>query len=166
MRALPLFFPCSWGCAYRSLQTICSWFQRQHYTARAPPAHREIQSTLVSLGDKGGDFLGSRQWIGAIELGFVLDSLLGVECKVITVASGAEMPGKAREIAHHFDTQGGRPFAARARAAARALPSASAWQARGEGCLRPVRRLLDQGMPEGLVTDVCWPVFPRQAHQS
>ena len=27
--------------------------------------------------------------------------------QVLTVASGAEMPSKAREIAHHFDMQGG-----------------------------------------------------------
>ncbi len=95
-----------WGCAYRSLQTLCSWFQRQHYTSRAPPGHREIQSTLAALGDKPAEFIGSKQWIGAIELGFVLDTLLGISCKVITVASGDEMPSKAREIAAHFDTQG------------------------------------------------------------
>jgi hypothetical protein len=95
-----------WGCAYRSLQTLCSWFQRQHYTSRAPPGHREIQSTLAALGDKPAEFIGSKQWIGAIELGFVLDTLLGVSCKIITVASGDEMPSKGREIAAHFDTQG------------------------------------------------------------
>lgn len=49
--------------------------------------------------------MGSKQWIGAIELGFILDTLLGVSSKVITVSSGADMPSKAREIAHHFDTQ-------------------------------------------------------------
>ena len=49
--------------------------------------------------------MGSKQWIGAIELGFILDTLLGVSCRVITVSSGAEMASKAREIAHHFDTQ-------------------------------------------------------------
>jgi Ufm1-specific protease 2 len=95
-----------WGCAYRSLQTIASWFLRQHYTTRAPPSHAEIQSTLVMLGDKGREFVGSRQWIGAIELGYVLDSLFGVQSKVLTVSNGSEMPSKAREIAAHFDTQG------------------------------------------------------------
>jgi Ufm1-specific protease 2 len=39
-----------WGCAYRSLQTICSWFRRQHYTAAEPPSHRAIQTALVKLG--------------------------------------------------------------------------------------------------------------------
>lgn len=51
--------------------------------------------------------MGSKQWIGAIELGFILDTLLGVACRVMTVPSGADMPGKAREIAHHFDTEVG-----------------------------------------------------------
>ena len=49
--------------------------------------------------------MGSKQWIGAIELGYILDTLLGVSSKVITVSSGSDMPSKAREIAHHFDTQ-------------------------------------------------------------
>ena len=48
-----------------------------------------------------------RQWIGAIELGFVLDTLLGVAHRVLTAPSGDEVPGLARQIAHHFDTQGG-----------------------------------------------------------
>lgn len=50
--------------------------------------------------------MGSREWIGAIELGYVLDERLGVIAKVITVASGAEMGTKSREIAQHFDSQG------------------------------------------------------------
>ena len=56
-------------------------------------------------GDKPSSFVGSKQWIGAIELGYILDTLLGASSKVITVSTGAEMPSKAREIAHHFDTQ-------------------------------------------------------------
>lgn len=57
-------------------------------------------------GDKPQAFVGSREWIGAIELGYVLDERLGVASKVITVSSGAEMSTKAREIAQHFDSQG------------------------------------------------------------
>lgn len=48
-----------------------------------------------------------RQWIGAIELGYVLDALLGVQHRVLSVPSGDDMPSLARQIAHHFDTQGG-----------------------------------------------------------
>ncbi|XP_058749103.1 probable Ufm1-specific protease [Vicia villosa] len=94
-----------WGCAYRSLQTIISWFRLQNYSSIAVPSHREIQQTLVEIGDKDPSFIGSREWIGAIELSFVLDKLLGVTCKVINVRSGAELPEKCRELALHFETQ-------------------------------------------------------------
>ncbi|XP_031283525.1 probable Ufm1-specific protease [Pistacia vera] len=95
-----------WGCAYRSLQTIISWFKLQHYTSIDVPSHREIQQSLVEIGDKDPSFIGSREWIGAIELSFVLDKLLGVSCKIINVRSGAELPEKCRELALHFETQG------------------------------------------------------------
>ena len=32
-----------WGCAYRSLQTLCSWFILQGYTTKPIPTHRQIQ---------------------------------------------------------------------------------------------------------------------------
>ncbi|PIA51486.1 hypothetical protein AQUCO_01100373v1 [Aquilegia coerulea] len=95
-----------WGCAYRSLQTIISWFRLQHYTSTEVPSHREIQQALVEIGDKDPSFSGSREWIGAIELSFVLDKLLGVTCKIMNVRSGAELPEKCRELALHFETQG------------------------------------------------------------
>lgn len=37
----------------------------------------------MRLGDKGAGFLGSSQWIGAVELGYILDDYLGVEYKVL-----------------------------------------------------------------------------------
>ncbi|CAN6903632.1 unnamed protein product [Brassica oleracea] len=95
-----------WGCAYRSLQTIISWFRLQHYTSVSVPSHREIQQTLVEIGDKDPSFVGSREWIGAIELSFVLDKLLGVSCKIMNFRSGSELPEKCRELALHFETQG------------------------------------------------------------
>jgi len=67
-----------WGCAYRSLQTIFSWYKLQQYSSIDVPSHREIQQVLVEIGDKDPSFIGSREWIGAIELSFVLDKLLGV----------------------------------------------------------------------------------------
>ncbi len=57
-------------------------------------------------GDKPVEFVGSKQWIGAIELGYVLDTLLGITSKVITASSGDAMPDKARALAEHFDMQG------------------------------------------------------------
>lgn len=46
---------------------------------------REIQQALVEIGDKDPSFIGSCEWIGAIELSFVLDKLLGVSLLFIVI---------------------------------------------------------------------------------
>uniref|UniRef100_A0A3Q4MRK4 Ufm1-specific protease 2 n=1 Tax=Neolamprologus brichardi TaxID=32507 RepID=A0A3Q4MRK4_NEOBR len=95
-----------WGCAYRSLQTICSWFQQQGYVERPVPTHKEIQQALVDVGDKQASFVGSRQWIGSIEVQAVLGHLLGLTSKILFVSQGAELASKGRELANHFLTEG------------------------------------------------------------
>ncbi|KAF5843261.1 peptidase family C78-domain-containing protein [Dunaliella salina] len=100
------FNDCGWGCAYRSLQTLVSWFQRQQYTRKPIPSHREAQQILVKLGDKARDFIGSQNWIGAIELSYILDEYLGVTSKILTVNRGSDIPSHARELAAHFKSQG------------------------------------------------------------
>ncbi|KAK2865552.1 hypothetical protein Q7C36_001608 [Tachysurus vachellii] len=95
-----------WGCAYRSLQTICSWFQQQGYTERSVPTHKQIQQALVDVGDKEPSFVGSRQWIGSIEVQAVLNQLLGVDSKILFVSRGSELASKGRELANHFQTEG------------------------------------------------------------
>ncbi|XP_038611294.1 ufm1-specific protease 2 isoform X1 [Tachyglossus aculeatus] len=95
-----------WGCAYRSLQTVCSWFRHQGYTDRPIPSHREIQQALVDAGDKPAVFVGSRQWIGSIEVQLVLDQWLGVTSKILFVSRGSELAAKGRDLAHHFQSQG------------------------------------------------------------
>ncbi|MBN3301743.1 UFSP2 protease, partial [Amia calva] len=95
-----------WGCAYRSLQTIFSWFQQQGYTERSVPSHREIQQALADVGDKPSAFVGSRQWIGSIEVQAVLDHLLGITSKILFVSQGSELATKGRELANHFSTEG------------------------------------------------------------
>ena len=81
-----------WGCAYRSLQTLISWFRLQvhmhklkhyllkglgfilnsdsfqGYTETKNPTHAQIQKCLVKLGDKPKDFIDSKQWIGSTEV--------------------------------------------------------------------------------------------------
>ncbi|PIO64387.1 peptidase family C78, partial [Teladorsagia circumcincta] len=61
---------------------------------------------LVEIGDKEEKFVGSRQWIGSTEIGFVLDHLLGIESRFIVTNSGAEVAERARELALHFQTAG------------------------------------------------------------
>ncbi|XP_038055556.1 ufm1-specific protease 2-like [Patiria miniata] len=95
-----------WGCAYRSLQTLVSWFRHQGYTERPVPSHREIQQALVDVGDKPANFVGSRQWIGSFEVSTVLNQLFAVSSKLLYVNSGAEIASKGRELALHFQTQG------------------------------------------------------------
>ena len=95
-----------WGCAYRSLQTLWSWFELNHYTRRPPPTHPQIQQTLVDIGDKPAHFVGSKDWIGSQGVGWCLNQHLGVDSKYLFVPSGAQLPGKARELAKHFDTHG------------------------------------------------------------
>lgn len=76
-----LFYLKGWGCAYRSLQTICSWFRRQGYTSKPDPTFKQIQETLVQLGDKPPAFINSSKWIGAFELSLCLDQFYEVPDK-------------------------------------------------------------------------------------
>uniref|UniRef100_A0A9J2P2R1 Ufm1-specific protease n=1 Tax=Ascaris lumbricoides TaxID=6252 RepID=A0A9J2P2R1_ASCLU len=95
-----------WGCAYRSLQTIWSWLVLQGYTNKAVPSHREIQESLYECGDKDAKFVGSRQWIGSMELGYCLDNMLGIQSRIINTNSGAEVADNVRQLALHFDNSG------------------------------------------------------------
>ncbi|KAM3967989.1 UFM1 specific peptidase 2 [Aphomia sociella] len=95
-----------WGCAYRSMQTIFSWFRYQGYTTVEVPSHREIQQCLVNIGDKQSSFLGSKQWIGSTEVMFCLETLLGVQSRIVFANTGSELQSYAPELVHHFQTHG------------------------------------------------------------
>lgn len=119
-----------WGCAYRSLQTIISWFKHQGYIYSPDvkrheanqeaktlklldslerewrvPSHQEIQQVLVDVGDKQENFIGSSKWIGSQEICFVLSHLFNIDSKFISVNSGSELAYKGRDLCHHFETQ-------------------------------------------------------------
>ncbi|RNA29814.1 ufm1-specific protease 2 [Brachionus plicatilis] len=95
-----------WGCAYRSFQTIFSWFKFQSYTQKPIPTHREIQKCLVDLGDKPKDFIGSSKWIGSMEISFCLSKMINVDSKIMSISKGSELAQKARELQYHFETEG------------------------------------------------------------
>uniref|UniRef100_UPI00398EF5F6 ufm1-specific protease 2-like n=1 Tax=Pristiophorus japonicus TaxID=55135 RepID=UPI00398EF5F6 len=94
-----------WGCAYRSLQTIISWFNFQGYINVPIPSHEEIQKMLVSAGDTAPDIVGSADWIGSFEIRTVLNTL-GVTSKVLSFSTGSEIVMSARELSEHFIVQG------------------------------------------------------------
>ncbi|XP_055855942.1 probable Ufm1-specific protease 2 [Episyrphus balteatus] len=95
-----------WGCAYRSLQTLCSWFRWQGYTERSPPTHLEIQKYLVRIGDKPQSFVGSSQWIGSTEVSMCLQGFLNVDSKIQYCSSGADLGTMGSDLAMHFQSQG------------------------------------------------------------
>lgn len=49
-----------WGCAYRSLQSVWSWFQLQGYTSRSPPSILDIQKAVVATGFRPKSLIGTR----------------------------------------------------------------------------------------------------------
>lgn len=74
---------------------------------------------LIERGDKGSDFYGSHEWIGSIEVGAVLEEMigrnfknfvskrvLGIEYNVISKAAHQDVSSVARELWYHFRTQG------------------------------------------------------------
>ena len=97
-----------WGCAYRSLQTLISWFILNTSVGKniKVPSIPEIQKILVKLGDKDKKIVGSNEWIGAIEVNLVLNDLLGIENQILFVNSGSEINSKGRELLYHFQHNG------------------------------------------------------------
>lgn len=95
-----------WGCAYRSLMTLISWFRLQHYTTAAVPSHRDIQERLVRECAQPAKLIGSKQWIGALDVSMFLEVALGITCTIENVKSGAELAGMGRMLLRHFETQG------------------------------------------------------------
>lgn len=72
---------------------------------------------LVDMGDKRSNFIGSTNWIGAIEISLCLNQLYGVfvclsvvpnqrqiDSSVIHCTSGSEIAKKGNELVVHFQT--------------------------------------------------------------
>ncbi|XP_048251745.1 ufm1-specific protease 1-like [Haliotis rufescens] len=78
-----------WGCGYRTLQTLCSWVHRQPMgaggaTSHPVPSITDIQKALVAMEDKGQAFLGSRDWIGSVEVALCVDFFFQVSVLVLS----------------------------------------------------------------------------------
>jgi hypothetical protein len=98
-----------WGCAYRSFQTIVSWFVLQGYSDVDVPDHRTIQQLCVKNDVRKKDFVGSKEWIGSLEVGWLLQWTfpdLELDNKYMTSVQGADLASKGRELARHFQDNG------------------------------------------------------------
>lgn len=78
----------------------------QGYTEAPIPTHKEIQQCLVKIGDKTSSFIGSKNWIGSTEVGFVLDTMLGVRSKIIFANTGQDLQSYGAELVFHFQRHG------------------------------------------------------------
>lgn len=58
------------------------------------------------MGDKNKDFVGSNDWIGSMEVSFVLDADLGVTCRIMSLRQGDTLNSVCLELAEHFDRHG------------------------------------------------------------
>jgi hypothetical protein len=95
-----------WGCAYLSLQTIESWFIHQNYTNKPVQSHLEIQKMLFALGQKGKNIIGSREWIGSLEVAAVLEKYMGIKYKIIHLMKGSDVAQQYRQLLDHFEING------------------------------------------------------------
>jgi hypothetical protein len=54
------------------------------------------QPSMFRAGDKPAEFIDSKQWIGSMEVGFYLDSELGITWRNIFTSTGPELAEKVR----------------------------------------------------------------------
>jgi Ufm1-specific protease 2 len=98
-----------WGCAYRSLQTVLSWFQHAGLMTSPMPSIRRIQEILYATDpDKTNkkQFVGSCEWIGSFEVMMVLHHYIsGLECTIRRLESGKDLDNDAAVqllLSEHF----------------------------------------------------------------
>ncbi|KPI88232.1 hypothetical protein ABL78_2656 [Leptomonas seymouri] len=98
-----------WGCAYRSLQTLLSWFQHAGYMTEPIPSIRRIQAILyASDPDKANrnQFVGSCDWIGSFEVMLVLQHYMPMlDCTIKRLESGKDLDSDAAVqllLSEHF----------------------------------------------------------------
>ena len=99
-----------WGCAYRSLQTLLSWYVLtgivENSKFQFPRYIKQIQQLLLSYGEQPPDFVGSDTWIGSIEVGYMVSHLTSFEHKIIFLQDGADVVTIIRQLKEHFNTVG------------------------------------------------------------
>jgi hypothetical protein len=95
-----------WGCAYRSIQTILSWFiNNRNFTSRAPSII-ELQTLLKDIDYAHASLVpGSKEWIGCIEGGSILHTLSSgkINYKILNAFSIDELEAfLLTDVTRHF----------------------------------------------------------------
>lgn len=97
-----------WGNAYRSLQTLVSWFLKNGFKKDGVyvPSILDIQKNLLSMGDKPSKIVDSKDLIGNSEVKLILNEILGIASKIISVSSFEELEKKGKDLIPHFEENG------------------------------------------------------------
>lgn len=96
-----------WGCCYRSLQLVCSWYLLEYHTTKMIPTHSKIQEVLKENDVSHKDLkVGSNTWIGTVESGYFLNWYLGYMYKTLYLNDVSEFRNYNVVIADHFKSQG------------------------------------------------------------
>ncbi|UKK02954.2 hypothetical protein MACK_003055 [Theileria orientalis] len=96
-----------WGCCYRSLQLVCSWYLLRLSTPKLVPSHSVIQQVLKDNDLSHKDLkIGSSTWIGTVESGYFLNWYLGYTYKTLYLNDVSEFRNYNVVIADHFKNEG------------------------------------------------------------
>mmetsp|Transcript_45440 Transcript_45440/g.91736 ORF Transcript_45440/g.91736 Transcript_45440/m.91736 type:complete len:187 (-) Transcript_45440:31-591(-) len=96
-----------WGCAYRSLQTCVSWYLMQFYSGKSVPSITDIQEQLKRIDEAHKDLkVGSRRWIGSVEVMYLLQDYLGVDCRMLYCQDAADMGSQVPQMLQHLESEG------------------------------------------------------------
>lgn len=88
---------------------MCSWIlHRTNNTKNSyVPSIKEAQKILVNIGDKPERFVGSYEWIGALEIPYIIDYLYQIPCKIIHIPRYSKLISYIQELKDYFQKYGG-----------------------------------------------------------
>ncbi|UKJ89968.2 hypothetical protein MACJ_003225 [Theileria orientalis] len=96
-----------WGCCYRSIQLVCSWYLLRFCTPKLVPSHSVIQQVLKDNDLSHKDLkIGSSTWIGTVESGYFLNWYLGYTYKTLYLNDVSEFRNYNMVIADHLKNEG------------------------------------------------------------
>ncbi|KAH8584437.1 cysteine protease [Cryptosporidium sp. chipmunk genotype I] len=92
-----------WGCTYRSLQMVFSWYLVNNYTNKHVLSIPEIQDFLKQNDPTHSNLeIGSKSWIGTVEASYLLMMYLGISCKLKYYYDIEEFLKEYDTISDHF----------------------------------------------------------------
>lgn len=90
-----------WGCAYRAFQSVLSWFNLGGHSSIPIPTIQQIQRKLFQI-DKSRNLINTNQWIGANEVGWLINKYLNIDSKIVFLQDGENIMDKVDVFKHHF----------------------------------------------------------------